>query len=70
MSRLARWANAVASADTRAIAPPSTRSCATDSGAVEARRYSRIVPATCSSTVSMNMLWPTAVGWKSASSGG
>jgi hypothetical protein len=63
MSRLARWANAVASAATRAIAPPSTRSCATRMGAVEARRCSRIVLATRWSTWSTNIVRNTPVGW-------
>ncbi len=36
MNRRSRWAKAVASAGTRAMAPPSTRSWATAMGAVEA----------------------------------
>ena len=42
MMRRSRWANAVASAGTRAIAPPRTRSCVTAIGAVERSSRSRI----------------------------
>jgi len=38
--------------------------------ASEASRCRRIVPATSRSTVSTNMVVPTAVGWYSSSSGG
>jgi hypothetical protein len=70
MSRLARWANAVAWAGTRAIAPPRTRSWATRSGAVEACRCSTIASVASRSTVSTSIVWDTAVGWKPSSWGG
>ena len=45
MMRLLRWAYAVASAGTRATAPPRTRSCVTAIAALEASIRSRIVSA-------------------------
>ena len=65
-----RWAKAVASAGTRAMAPPSTRSCATRIVASDARRCSRIVSATSRTMASTNNVVPTAVGWYESSSGG
>jgi hypothetical protein len=70
MNRLARWAKAVASAGTRAIAPPRTRSWATRSGAVEAARCSTIASVASWSTASTSIVRDVAVGWKSSSSGG
>jgi hypothetical protein len=55
MIRRSRWAKAVASAGTRAMAPPSTRSWATAMGAVEAWRCSRMVLAAVWSTASRNI---------------
>ena len=54
MMRRSRCANAVASAGTRAIAPPRTRSCATAIGAVEPSMRSTIVSAVAWSTLSAN----------------
>ncbi len=54
-----RWANAVASAGTRAIAPPRTRSWTTGVAAVEAAMWSRIAAP---STWSVNIVRPTASG--------
>ena len=62
MILLARCANAVASAGTRAMAPPSTRSCATRIDAVDASRWSRIVFATARSIRSTNIVRPAAIG--------
>ena len=65
-----RWANAVASAGTRAIAPPSTRSCTAAMGAVEASIASMIASASRLSKLSMNIVRSAAIGRKSSSSGG
>jgi hypothetical protein len=69
MIRLWRWAKAVASAGTRAIAPPSTRICVTAIIAVEAWRRSTIVSAASPFTVSMNIVRAVAIGWYPSSSG-
>src|SRR5919201_703178 len=58
MIRLERWANAVASAGTRAIAPPSVRSCVTRNTASEAWSRSTIVSAVPRSTRSRNIVLP------------
>jgi hypothetical protein len=63
MSRLWRWANAVASTGTRAIAPPSTRSWATRMAASEVCSRSTISSAVRWPIASTNMVRPTAVGW-------
>ena len=63
MIRLVRCANAVASEGTRAIAPPSTRSCATRIDASDFDSQSMISSATSASTRSMNIVRAAAVGW-------
>jgi hypothetical protein len=70
MIRLCRWAKAVATTGTRAMAPPRTRSSATRMAASDASRCCRMVEATWWSTRSTNIVWATAVGWSSSSSGG
>ena len=70
MIGLARWANAVASAGTRAIAPPRTRIWATRIEASDASSRSTIVSATVRSTHFMKNVLPTAFGWYDSSSGG
>jgi hypothetical protein len=57
-----RWAKAVASAGTRAIAPPRTRSWVTAVAAVELLMRSRIVSASRSSKLSVNSVRPIASG--------
>ena len=63
MIRLARWANAVASAGTRAIAPPSGRSWTAANDAVDDRSRDTMTSATSWSTRSMNSVLAAAVGW-------
>ena len=69
MMRFLLCANAVASAGTRATAPPRTRSCATPIIAVDVARCSRIVSASARPAVSRYIVWLIAIGWY-ASSGG
>lgn len=70
MMRLSRCANAVASAGTRAIAPPRTRICVTAMTALELATRSRIVSAAPRSMESTNIVRATAFGRNSSSSGG
>ncbi|MEA2317268.1 MAG: hypothetical protein QOD44_1457 [Solirubrobacteraceae bacterium] len=62
MMRRSRCANAVASAGTRAIAPPRTRSCTIDVDAGELSRRSTIVSAAGCSMLSANVMRPTPIG--------
>ena len=62
MIRLPRWANAVASAGTRAIAPPRTRNWVTAIAAVEPSIRSMIVSAARRPTLPRKPVRTTATG--------